>query len=251
MNIISRPRFFLSPTLQNFPGRKIVMLHIGRTGSTVLTNMLHEYAQIGWKGEAFRRTKTAHLKNERQLLFQAIREMRVNRAATHAGFEIKPMHLEGFNLGIPEFIAYCQEIGIDTFITLTRKNLLRKMVSSDMGKAAGKFQLGLHETIQKPKLSLCANKEGSILKRIKKYEQEVLDIESIKVPHLTLNYEEDVLGNIQQGFEKIQNYLSIPRMKVAVSLQRMNPEPLNEILANFKEVESVLKNTPYQWMLYE
>jgi len=90
-------------TFEKYKGKKVVLLHPGRCGSTVLTNMLHEYNDIDWQKEAFKASRSKLIEKTQAALFSSIKDFPVKRKTKHFGFEMKPMHLRQHNAELEDF----------------------------------------------------------------------------------------------------------------------------------------------------
>jgi hypothetical protein len=243
--------FLRSTTLQNYKGEKIIMLHHGRCGSTVLTNMFEEYSEIEWHGEAYKKPFRKELQNNKESLLNSVKSRRVKRTSKKFGFEIKPMHLGDFSISVKEFIDFCVAENFSHYITLIRKNSLRKIVSSEIGRATQKWHLKPDVEIKKSKIYLSTNpkEDNFLINRLDDLQSKIQEITSIDPNTLKLVYEDDVRDDPNIGFKKLQQFLSLPEKQLTPSLKRFNPEPLSDLIENYRNVEKLLYNTPYEWML--
>ena len=68
---------------------------------------------------------------------------------------------------------------------------------------------------------------------------------------MSLVYEEDIEKSPLTAYHKVCNYLKIEEQNPEINLKKDNIYKLNEVIENFDELENYLKNTKYEWMLYE
>ena len=66
-----------------------------------------------------------------------------------------------------------------------------------------------------------------------------------------LSYEDDILPDPKIAYEKVCGFLDLEVRNPKVNLRRTNPFDIHEIVENYAELEKTLKNTKYEWMLYE
>lgn len=66
---------------------------------------------------------------------------------------------------------------------------------------------------------------------------------------LHLVYEDDIEQSPKVAYEKVCEFLGVKAIEVEYRLQRLNPQPLSEIIENFDEVREYLSGTRYEAML--
>ena len=60
---------YINPVLSNFSKGKIAMFHIGRSGSTVVANLLNNHPKILWDGEIYHKLiKDLDIRNKQFLI---------------------------------------------------------------------------------------------------------------------------------------------------------------------------------------
>ena len=55
----------------------------------------------------------------------------------------------------------------------------------------------------------------------------------------------------QKAYKRVCEFVGIEPTETIVRLKKTNPFQIEDMLENFDEVKSELKNTPYEWMLYK
>ena len=68
---------------------------------------------------------------------------------------------------------------------------------------------------------------------------------------LTLEYEDDILGNPRVAYEKTCEFLGIRPDGFAPDLAGINPFGVADMIENFQESEKCLSGTRFAWMLYD
>ncbi|MEN8229372.1 MAG: hypothetical protein ABFS38_14535 [Bacteroidota bacterium] len=246
------------------PGN-IVMFHIGRCGSTVLSSLLSQHKSIYWASEfyssVFRKWEQANKGNEiaGEMPADAIDLLKKNmQNAFHRyyGFEIKPFHLQLIGYTPELYLEKLEELGYTYFIHLDRKNRLRKIVSSLI---AHEDQLKYHQK-GKAKLKQVHIEVNNVvidfdskplLAFLSDFDSQVSSVESLlksKNP-LNLTYEDDIQEDPRIGYRKICDFIGMKSKDVTVKLSRTNPFQVRDMIENIEEVEAVLKGTKYEWML--
>jgi len=262
-------RNFISPN-------SFVMYHIGRSGSSVLTDMLRQHKELKCDGEIFhgyfgeigqqeanergQRTDTPWLISpffpnhpDKYLLSRLV----YASLKTRYGFEIKFSHLSLSGVSQQDFFKILQSLNFTKTIILKRNNYLRKIVSSLVGKARKKLHSKPDERITTTAIEINPNliKIDSVAKPLMDFlidydkEFDLLDSLIDKDNTLQLIYEEDIQTDPRIAYRKVCHFLGIqPKQDINITLKRTTPEPLSEIVTNFREIENHLKGTKYEWM---
>jgi len=236
----------------------IVMFHIGRSGSTVLGDMLDQHPRIYWDGEVYDPVAKGRSLGTDPLTFLSKRMRRAGRRLY--GCEVKPVHMHLLDLEPGVTIDCISELGFSRFIVLERRNYLRKVVSSAIAHETGSFHRGASEDRTRSQITLDVENiridrdEKPLLGFLESYDQffrslrEYLDGKRL----LWITYEDDVFADPRVGYEKICSFIGVePLEGPAVRYGKTNPYPLKEIVNNFSDLEGVLKGTTYEWMLYD
>jgi len=267
-------RVLTYPILKGLRPGNIVMYHLGRCGSTVLGQLLSKTKGVYWHGEVYNRifknlaegytTESVRNKYIKGYAPDPIYQLKgwMKLAGYHYyGFEIKPFHNKLMNIPLKEYIDSIEKLGFNYFIILDRRNRLRKIISSIIAhKHPNKWHIK-RELDNKPvKLKIDCNKvvidfdSKPLIEYLKDYDQqfEVLgELLKNKTNYLKLYYEDDIQEDPQKAYINVCNYLNISHLELNTSLKRTNPFKIETMVENFKELESYLKNTPYEWMLYD
>lgn len=235
----------------------VAMFHIGRVGSSVVAELLGQHSKIDWAREFY------HPDNMwRTYLPQKkpIRRLRIRMALSGPkifGFETKYQRggdLQRIGMALGSYCEKLSDIGFDYFVLLERKNLLRRHVSSMIGRKQGKWHHKEEkQTITQVKIDP-EDIDGRGTSLISYFENLQRDktlllsrVKDKKLLHIT--YEEDVLDNPKEAYQKICDFLDIELESAKVSIKKSNPFPLRDIISNYRDVESKLEGSEYEWML--
>lgn len=244
------------------------MFHIGRSGSTVLSDMLSQHPKIIWDGEIYEKIISNYEKSHGTIKsedisirpYKLIKERISNNINANYGFEVKFFHLNFIKVALKDYIEKINHLGFNKIIILKRKNYLRKIVSSLIATKSGLWfkssnKEPVHNEIKKLYLDVNLIKvdrmEASLNDLLDLYDSNFKNLESLTADLnvLALEYESDIQSNPYIGYEKIMNYLELSEANPAVRLSRTNPESLNLILENYEEVKVYLSNTRHGWMI--
>jgi len=233
--------------------KNIVMFHLGRCGSTALSHHLQQHPQIKWAGEIIEH------ETEKDAALHKINVFATNSFRRYSGIEIKPFHLRNCQISTQEFLNYLTDKHFSKIIFLTRKNLLRQLISSLIGGQTRMWHIKesdhqkLHQIMLDPNAVTIRGQSHPLFETLQQIEKDILDFEAYLQDSniLRLYYEDDVSSSPAIGYQKICAYLGIPHIHNTISLLKTNPYPIKEILLNFSEVEAALKDTRFEWMLYD
>jgi hypothetical protein len=244
----------------------VVMFHVGRSGSRVVGDLLDQQASVTWEGEIYRKALAyqrkgipAKAKGEwpvdpEGLLVARQRE----HHKEYYGFEVKFQHLERFKIGVPDFLQLLERHGCRHFVVLRRENLLRKVISSRVGSAIGRFHLT--ETPEVPtRVWIDPNRtkvDGvarPLIEALEMFDRQLAELDSLLEGrrHLALTYERDVASDPRVAARKICGFLGIPEGPMEVRYAKTNPWPLRQVIENYGEVRDCLRGTRFEWMLEE
>lgn len=236
--------------------KNIVTFHTHRCGSTVLGDLLNQHPEIHWDGEIYDRL-TKYCTNKMKKKPVKYIDYRKNYVTyPYYGMEVTIVHLIHFfkHLKLTEFIKILKSKGFDNFIILERKNYLRRMISGYILFETMKFKSkNSNPKLNKITLPVIYKDGETIIDKIeflKKFYSDLNDIMKNE-KHLKLYYEDDILTNPVIACEKVIDFLDIKMHSPNINLKKQNPFPIKDILINFEEVEKHLKNTKFEWMLYQ
>lgn len=246
---------------------KVAMFHIGRSGSTVLTNLLSQHPRVFWDAEIYERHFQA-LEKQGQIVKPGERAVdpiellrqRLNQADKELyGFETKFYHLRLTDIKLSEFIVQLQGLGFNQFIILERRNYLRKIVSSLVAKQNARYYLPAGQEAVLTQIRLEVDQVQTdrdskpLITYLNDFQERFRRLDELLTGAnvLRLTYEDDVLADPLVGYRRLCDFLGLDDYEPTVHHGRTNPFKLNEIITNFDEVEQALRETPFEWMLYE
>jgi LPS sulfotransferase NodH len=221
------------------PQIKFVIFTIGRSGSTLLTSLLHSHASIFCDDELFRRKLFSPLR------YLSVKERLSNKKAY--GFKLNTYHFRVQKTPDPsELLKSICDMGY-VIISLERRNILRQVISHMYALHTDQFHIRDGEK----------NKESKQFHiDIKQLEQELELFEGFRTlqtkllkpySYLQIVYEDDLLNSTQHqsAVDRISSFLGIPTATVNSNLKKSTPTDLSRLVTNYEEVKTYLSTTPY------
>ncbi|BBO72978.1 hypothetical protein DSCW_03950 [Desulfosarcina widdelii] len=238
----------------------IALFHIGRSGSTLIGDMINQNPKIYWDGEVFNDIVNSHCKTKNIIEDPLkILNSRMNLSGKNKfyGFEIKFFHIRNFKMDFQEFLEELEKLNFNKFIVIERKNYLRKILSSVKARITSEWHAPKKSCPINKKIKIninklnIDNKEDTLYNFLEEYNKDFNELKNklIEKKHLWLTYENDIQGNPFIAYEKIVSYLNITNQKVKIRYGKTNPFPLIEILSNYDEIKILLEGSTYEWML--
>jgi len=246
-----------------FRKTNVAVFHTARCGSTVVGNMLDTHADIYWASELFDKLyeKYPDQIDKPNFARTVITNSMYSRRVKIYGFETKYLphqHLgKGkIGMGVEEYFRFLCSLNFSKFIVFQRKNYLRQIVSlmvarinkewhaKDKKTDVTKITIDVHST-------QISGRTEPLLDQLRYIEENSERLKMLLPGNETLYlcYEDDILEDPRKGYHKICRFLGIQSESPPISRKRTNPFPLKDMITNFDEVRSLLKNTKYHWML--
>ena len=240
----------------------VLMLHIGRCGSTVLANQLDQNPKIYWDAKLHR--KAHNLYRDAKSLDYAVWTKRqfLISGDKYYGFEFKILQDQYpaiLGTTTKQFLEQCKLIGITHYILLKRRNTLRHIVSHYASINRQKWHISNIDNVKPKRFTIDINNisTGSASGRsLVEYLQEVDNThnETKEILNdqmiLEIEYESDIDKNGPEfAYKKICEYLGIELADVEVENIKANPFPMRTTVQNYDEIAQKLKGTNFEWML--
>jgi LPS sulfotransferase NodH len=262
---------------------RFIVLCGPRTGSNMLTSALNSHPRIVCFREIFNFTfadidyhvegydrRSEHDMDLRQndpAAFLRTRIFSQDPARSDAtGFKFMYEHFWMY-AGLIEALQADTQLRV---IHLQRENGLRAYLSYRMALATGRWQKrrtndgmirrtarGIREAVR----GLRANTDPPVqvelspaecIEYIQLREQQAAHFDKLFEghPRHDTTYEAMEAGR-EQVFGEVLAFLGVEPAPLAVEVERQNPQPMRELIANYEELSEALAATPYAWMLQE
>lgn len=251
-------------------GKKVVVTHLGRVGSTVVTNLLKQHPKIEWLDEFF----TLSFQRDPVGYDFTIQEMvsMVDLECTKAlnslgkvfvGHEVKPLNF--FRNSSGNIVDYLKALSDDneyTHLMLRRRNVLKRICSSHKAARLKRWHITKIEN-RPPDLGFLIDLDNlvdydtgaraktfpELIKKSIEFEESLIrSYQIMGIPYLGLFYEDDVEQNPVLAYEKIINYLGIDIAFAEPAFVKTAGD-LSKDLINYDDVEKQLRDSEFAWML--
>ena len=250
----------------------LVTWHQGRCGSSVLGSLLNQHSQIQAFNEVFskympRRRGDQPIPSMAEVLHSSVQAC----VKPVLNVEIKYLSAQNFALYPTAHLAdWFMELsghGLHRHLLIHRRNGLRRLVSHLMAQRTGIYvQKQAVPSPSHPSRQLTIDSaqinEGfethSLLGWLEIYDQAHQQMRDALVSWclqhqqpapLELFYEEVIEPSPQLAYAQVCVALGLEQEPAVVKLQRINPEPLAQLISNWSEIEALLAPTRFAWML--
>lgn len=224
----------------NLDYKKFVIISDSRTGSTLLMNFLNSHPEIIAKGEIFKSLNGASCKHIWDNFF-----MKYPKKIKYVGFKLFYHHPWDDDKKVWNFIKADRDIVI---IHLTRKNLLRSLVSKKIGLKTKLWTENIARpndiSLEEKKTILSIQECIEFFEKIHQYQEKTEDgFRQHKI--IPVVYEYLAEGN-QNVMSKVFLKLGLSNYKVETTMKKQNPEELSLLIENYEELKSYFENTKWQ-----
>lgn len=249
---------------RNRPG-VVMMLHVGRCGSTVLANLLDQNPAIRWDGKLPRKARSLYGDAVAKMDFADWTQRQFASSGDRwYGFEFKILadqYPAVLGTTTPAFLERCKAIGVTHYILLTRRNTLRHVVSHYASTARGNWHLSgagagdagqAHFRLDAERITTGSAPGRPLADYLQEVDDAHAEVRAILRGEklLEIEYEADIDA---QGpglaYGRICAFLGIEATGVAVKNRKTNPFPMTDTVTNFDEVAAALTGTRFEWML--
>lgn len=229
------------------PVKKFVIFAQGRTGSTLLIDLLDSHPQIHCDGEILDTRRRFLLR-----FFLEAKSGRWRRKKTY-GFSVRIKHIVD-NQKIRDAGSFLADLyrGGWNIIYLKRRNILRQTVSVFVVKYRNKWERFLSDPPERVAIRIDCKE---FLRRMKIRERSLKDEEKALagLPHLALVYEDHLLKSEhhQLTLDGIFEWLGVPSAPVGTNLVKITPEKLSDFIENYDEFIKAVNDAGYARFLDE
>ena len=258
----------VGPPLSRWRPGMVVMFHIGRSGSSVLSGMLRQHPAMFWSGEIFRTHLEQHEVTEQnfepsqltQIPAPDLRRLCEQSGPLFYGMEVKFFHLDLFALTVEQYLRDLIGVGMTHLIILERRNYLSKVVSSVRAHDDGRYHVARRDTsltdkalvdlsgdikIDYSSKSLHAHLEGYRLG----FSRLRAAADTLGVSPLELTYEDHISADPTIGYRMVCDHVGVRPRSAQPALRRISQSNLQSQLADVADVERQLAGSDFEWML--
>ena len=262
-----------SPAMKKAHPEQIILTHFGRSGSTVLAELLRQHSRIAWLDELFslkwiyeRETYNFTLQQMLDMIDVEVKKHHARNAGLMVGHEIKLMNfLQNPSCNMIDYAWATADPREYTHIVLRRRNVLKRICSvykaaqtkvyhlrsDDAGYREKRFVIDFGQTLWDYDTGQSARSFPELISKAIAREEEVLaNYRNVGISYLELTYEDDIELDPLVGYRKALAYLGLDFEPARVTLKKTSTSFRRE-LGNYDELEARLRNSPYEWMLAE
>ncbi|MEM9885576.1 MAG: hypothetical protein AAF849_06755 [Bacteroidota bacterium] len=228
---------------QKQPNQKFVIFTSGRSGSTLLVDLLNSSPDLQCDDELLKRRVAFPISLVRSFAQQSKKEV--------YGFKLLSYQLLNVQTGIKDKRAFLDRLTQEEgyrLIHLNRDNKAKQALSIIYAFYRGQWH----------------NQEGSKQKKAKRFELNpqiyLYFLEELKIleafeqemmrnrEHLALTYEEDLREPAQyaQSMQRIAKYLDIKISRPESKLKKVTPSKLSDMISNKEELVNAVRNSPFE-----
>ncbi len=222
---------------------KFVILSSGRTGSTLLVNLMNNLDDVECQGELLKR----RLWRPRHF----IKMWEKQTLKKHFGFKILSYHIRNVQKinKEKEFLNNLTAQGYKV-IYLERQNRLYQAFSLLYALSRDRWHQEKNKSIRKHKIIVDFNildQWMRDLEELGRYEEELLE----GIDYLHLVYENDLQNKKQHNrtLDKIANFLNIETQTAFSDFKKITPRKLDSFIENYDETIAYIREQPYAHFL--
>lgn len=243
----------------------IVIFHVGRCGSTVLSSLLAKQGDWCANSEIFENSeikkgvKCGHIDPIELMSEKRSSALQGNRAYSCEMKYLPGTHLDIIGLNKNDTVATFREIGFSHFVLLYRKNFLDRLISQAVAVSRKSYvrrreddaELGM---IEFPINKICVgpytyNIEGAFKMLQRATDEMRVALDANNAPFIELNYEDHIRDDANRAVAAIADFVNFPAKRVEPDILRIVTRTKAEILQNYDAVAARLDGTPYVEML--
>ncbi len=241
----------------------VTTFHIGRSGSTVLGDMLDQHSAVRWLGEIH---EWAEFRDQPappgpgSELIRRLRSRLPGAGKPVVGVEAKFFHLHDHGVPLEDFLDELRDLAGGgsrcRFVVLRRKNYLRKIVSSLAARQRGRWFARPGIVVPPVRLEIsperiCIDGDAQpLLDYLRDWDAQFAQLDAALASEgtLSLTYEDDIEQDPRVAYGKVCRHLGLQPEVPAVRFHRTTPQPLPEIVTTLPAIRDALAGSGYEWM---
>ncbi len=245
------PAFSLISSEKDEAETKFLIFAQGRTGSKLLTDLLNHHPKIHCDKEIF--NSSFYLGSDHLLFPYRL----VNGKAKFYknkiyGFKDKVYQID-YQSNIDDAWSFVHYLYFNNWkiIYLKRRNVFKHALSNYIAKKRGKFHA--YKGGKDSEFGKIHINPKELIKRMEKrkkfQKREAKILEGLE--HMNLVYEDDLNNskNQEKTANRIFDYLGLEHVKVRTRFKKVNTRSNKDLISNYKQIEQLLKGSPYEAFL--
>lgn len=249
---------------------QLIMTHLGRSGSTVLAELLKSHSRISWLDEFFslkwiRDRSTYNFTRDQmiQMVADKVAKIRSSRPDQIVGHEIKLMNfLQNPSCSLIEYVKAHTDPAQFRHVVLRRRNVLKRICSAHKAAQTKTYHIAGDDQAYRTKTftlnfdSLVDFDTGQraptfpelIDKAIEREEQYLRNFRGVGIRYLEIWYEDDISDDPTKAYRKILDFLGLDHEPASPRLSKTGGSLRTE-LTNYDVLEKQMRGTRHEWML--
>ena len=230
---------------KNEPTNKFVIFSQGRTGSTLLVDLLNSHPQINCEDEIFNRQR--HLFGRKIIWpYRFLKGMAVLRKQQVFGFKVKIYQLTKHQKMTPKDFLDHLEKQHYKIIYLRRNNFLEHALSGLTAKQTKQYHLFEGDADQTQQFEFSATElERKMQRRSALQKQELALLDGRKYFEVVYDQDLKIQDQHQAICERIFTFLGLEKVKVNTNLKKVIRKKPAEQLSNFVQLQNYFSNTNF------
>ncbi len=250
--------------------KEIVLTHFGRSGSTVLGEMLKQHSKIAWLSEFFsvkwindQASYDFTLEEMMDMIGAEVEKIQAQSPGVLVGHEIKLMNfLQNPSCNMMDYARATANPERYFHVILRRRNVLKRICSVYKAAQTKVYHIQSGDTEYRAKtfkidfsnlVDYDTGQKGStfpelIDKALERENQVIANMKHAGIRHLDLVYEDDIESDPQQAYAKVVAALRLDPEPSRVSLSKTGAGLRGE-LENYDELEQQMRGSDHAWML--
>jgi len=236
----------------------VLMIHTGRSGSTVLGKMLDQHSEIFWDGETIEKLFHQLSEERGRGIDHLYREMSLSDAIDAIqkrmqrlsggrcfGLEVQDYHLEMLGTDAATFMDEVRKLGFSKFLILKR-NPIRKLISHIVATQRGQHHAQVTEDVKSGKASFnfdrvyIGHRFTSVEQVLGQFETFFDDFEKLLEGDdvLQLSYAAHVEENPVVAYDTICGFLELEPQQPTITLKKTTQRNLEDVIENYPDFEN-------------
>lgn len=217
-----------------------IVLTRSRTGSSMLISFLENHSNIKAQSEIFSKLNKI---NYKEILSEAFSKPPYYIKAT--GFKIFYYHpLDDNTCDLWNELVSMQHLYV---IHMKRRNILSTLVSRKIAGMQDVWSIGGINTSTKASGKAVEFTFDELQKGFEQTRHWEDDGDRMFSEHPVLNiYYEDLVRSSESEFEKITDFLGLPKRSPTTHLRKQNPERLSELITNYDDLKVAFKGSEWE-----
>jgi LPS sulfotransferase NodH len=244
----------------------VLMLHNGRSGSTLLGDLMDQHPGVFWDGETLEK-KLHRIESRLGQGFATLygsfdlddgiaeieQRMKWRAAGRIFGTELQDYHVEIMKTDIESYLQRLRNLGFDRFVFLER-NYLRKIASHLVATKRDQFHInqGAKLAPQPVRINVSRVYVGhritTLLEAMQQYRAFFQRAEAALpgAQILKLSYEQHIQNGPQPAVDELCQFLGLSPHHPKVNFGKTTDLPLDKVIENFDEVVDYIANTEFR-----